>query len=114
MACRAAYERGGGWLEALKGYLASNLALLRGFLDESLPGVRLVEPEGTYLAWLDFRGSGVRPEDLDRFIVDKARLWLDGGAMFGPEGLGFQRVNIACPKSVLEQALGRLLKAFRG
>ena len=113
VACRAAYEGGGEWLDALKTYLVDNLAYVRGFLRERLRQVRLVEPEGTYLIWLDFRGLGLSTEELERFIVEKARLWLDGGTMFGPSGAGFQRVNIACPRSVLAEAMERLEKAFR-
>lgn len=107
-ACVAAYTGGGEWLFELKQYLAANLDFTRKFLRERLPGVRLVEPEGTYLLWLDCRGLGLSHEELDRRILHKAKLWLDSGAIFGPAGEGFQRLNIACPRSVLEFALGRL------
>ncbi|MDR1572467.1 MAG: pyridoxal phosphate-dependent aminotransferase [Clostridiales Family XIII bacterium] len=112
VACQSAYAHGEGWLDALLAYLAGNLGLLRSFLSESLPKARLVEPEGTYLAWMDFRGFGLSPEELDRMMVERAGLWLDGGTIFGEEGAGFQRINIACPRAALRQALERLAAAF--
>lgn len=113
-ACRAAYAEGWDWLVELRDYLAGNLEFVREFLRKRLPGVRLVEPEGTYLAWLDFRGLGLSDEALDELMLHKAGLWLDGGTMFGEGGEGFQRVNMACPRSVLEQALLQLEKAMAG
>lgn len=107
VACQAAYTHGAAWLEALKEYLCSNLELLRSFLKERMPKVRLVEPEGTYLVWLDCRGLGISDEELNRLIVHEAGLWLDDGPMFGQGGEGFQRVNIACPKETLQNALER-------
>jgi len=111
-ACQAAYEEGEEWLEELKSYLHGNLNFVRRFLKEKLPQIKLVEPEGTYLIWLDFRGLGLSNEDLEDFIVNKARLWLNAGEMFGREGAGFQRMNIACPRAILEQAFQRLEEAI--
>ncbi len=108
---RAAYQYGAQWLEELLAYLKGNLDFTREYLAAKLPQVKLVEPEGTYLLWLDFRALGLSKEALERLIVDRARLWLDSGSMFGPEGDGFERINIACPRSVLRQALGQLEKA---
>jgi cystathionine beta-lyase len=88
-----------------------NLAFLRDFLAREIPQVGLIEPEGTYLVWLDCRGLGLSSRDLDDFIVHKAGLWLDDGPMFGAGGAGFQRVNIACPRTILREALERLKKA---
>ena len=105
IAAKAAYEYGRDWLNQLKVYLAENLRLSRDFIAKELPGVRLVEPEGTYLIWLDFSKLGLSPEELDQKIIHKAGLWLDRGPMFGPEGANFQRINIACPHSTLKQAL---------
>lgn len=110
-ACRAAYEQGEPWLEELKEYLAENLAFVRAFLRERLPSVKLTEPEGTYLVWLDFRALGLGSESLDALLLQKAGLWLDAGPMFGAGGEGFQRVNIACPRSLLREGLERLEKA---
>lgn len=111
VACRAAYTHGAPWLEELKRYLASNLAIVRTFLEEQLPQIRLVEPEGTYLIWLDCRALGLSDKALDDLIVQKAGLWLDAGPMFGTGGEGFQRMNIACPRAVLKEAMERLQKA---
>jgi cystathionine beta-lyase len=113
-ACQSAYTKGGEWLESLKVYLAENISFVRGFLEARLPKIRLIEPEGTYLLWLDFNSFGLSRDELDKRIIHEARLWLDSGTMFGREGEGFQRVNIACPKATLEEALERLYKAFGG
>lgn len=111
VACEAAYRAGEDWLEQLRAYLLKNLNFLRDFLQEKIPQIHLVEPEGTYLVWLDCSELGITGKELDQFIVDKAGLWLDGGSMFGPSGAAFQRVNIACPQATLELALNKLKEA---
>lgn len=111
-ACRAAYEHGKPWLDELKAYLLQNLRFVREYVAKNMPGVRLVEPEGTYLIWLDFRELGLSGQTLDDLIVYKAGLWLDAGEMFGDGGEGFQRINIACPRATLEEALKRLSRAL--
>jgi cystathionine beta-lyase len=111
VACKAAYAGGEQWLEVLKAYLSENLAFLRDFLAREIPQIGLIEPEGTYLVWLDCRGLGLPPRELDDFIVHTAGLWLDDGPMLGVGGEGFQRVNIACPRTILREALERLKKA---
>lgn len=113
IACQAAYEKGTPWLDELKKYLSENLSFIREFLIKELPEVTLVEPEGTYLVWLDFQKLGLTEKELEQLIVDKAKLWLDEGTMFGPEGAGFQRFNIACPKATLEAAFRQLRDAIR-
>ncbi|MDD5922018.1 MAG: pyridoxal phosphate-dependent aminotransferase [Eubacteriales bacterium] len=112
-ACQAAYEEGDGWYEACLKYIQSNLAFARDFLKTEIPEVQLIEPEGTYLLWLDFRGLGLSDGELEDLIVKKARLWLDDGKIFGKAGAGFERVNIACPRKVLEKGLIRLRDAVR-
>ncbi|MCI5800837.1 MAG: MalY/PatB family protein [Oscillospiraceae bacterium] len=112
-ACRAAYRHGAPWLEELKAYLASNLDYMREFIRTRLPGVRLVEPEGTYLVWVDFRELDLSPDALEDLMVNKCRLWLDRGNMFGQAGEGFERFNIACPRATLEEALTRVEKALK-
>ena len=111
-ACRSAYAKGAPWLGELRAYILGNIRLLREFLEAELPNVRLVEPEGTYLAWLDFSAYGLSQGELDRRVEEGAGLWLDSGTLFGPEGAGFQRVNLACPRATLAEALGRLKKEF--
>lgn len=108
VACKAAYESGEEWLEELLVYLADNMAFLREFLQTRIPKIRLVEPEGTYLAWLDCKALGIPQCELDDLITNKAKLWLNSGMMFGEGGEGFQRINAACPRSVLRDALERL------
>lgn len=112
VACQSAYESGGEWLFQLKEYLTGNLNFLKSFLEEKLPQIKLVEPEGTYLAWLDFKSLGLEQKELDQLIIDKAKLWLNSGTLFGIEGTGFQRINIACPRQILKSALERLENAF--
>jgi cystathionine beta-lyase len=113
VACQAAYEGGGAWLDALMAYLGDNVAYMRDFLRTRLPELTLIEPEGTYLTWVDFRTLGMTVEELEQFIKFKACLWLDGGTMFGESGAGFQRFNIACPRAILQDAMERLEKACR-
>ena len=111
-ACQAAYANGGPWLQELRAYLESNYQKTHAFLTRELPRVRLTEPEGTYLLWLDFSAYGLSDEELDKLIVQKARLWLDSGHIFGPAGSQHQRLNIACPWATLEQGLQRLTAAL--
>ena len=111
VACEAAYRGGQEWLDQLRAYLLENLNFLRAYLQEKIPQIHLVEPEGTYLVWQDCSELGISGKELDQFIVEKAGLWLDGGAMFGPSGADFQRVNIACPRATLELALDKLKAA---
>ena len=110
-ACQAAYETGREWLEELKVYLKGNLDYARAYLEENLPQIKLIEPEGTYLIWLDCRALGLPEEKLEHLIVHEAKLWLDSGAIFGTVGEGFERINIACPRAVLKEALERLHRA---
>ena len=112
IACQAAYSQGEDWLRQVKIYIAENLEYVKTFLRDNLPQVKLIEPEGTYLIWLDFRELNLTEEELEDLIINKAKLWLDGGTMFGVEGLGFQRINIACPRKILEQALEQLVQAI--
>ena len=81
-------------------------------MRQNLPQVRLIEPEGTYLLWLDFRNLGLSNAALEELIIKKAGLWLDSGAIFGAAGKGFQRINVACPRAVLAEALQRIAKAI--
>lgn len=112
VACQAAYKYGEEWYRRMLSYIKENISYLKDYLSENLPMVKMIEPEGTYLVWLDFRELGLNTDELEELIVKKAGLWLDGGTMFGEEGKGFQRVNAACPRSVLTQALEQLRKAI--
>lgn len=107
-ACKAAYDLGTVWYQEMLSYLKENLDYTREFLKAHLPQIHLVEPEGTYLVWLDFQELGLSCTDLENLIVEKARLWLDPGLIFGKETAMFERINIACPRSILRQALLQL------
>ncbi|MCL2111038.1 MAG: pyridoxal phosphate-dependent aminotransferase [Clostridiales bacterium] len=111
-ACQSAYAKGAAWLDELKEYLLENIRTAREFLAKRLPKIKLVEPESTYLLWLDFSDYELSQSELDRRLTEGAKLWLSSGTIFGAEGEGFQRVNIACPKATLVEALGRLEKEF--
>ena len=100
------------WLDAVLKYIKANAEYMKAFLQEKLPKVKMTEPEGTYLVWLNFREYGLRRGELDQFITKKAGLWLDSGSMFGKVGEGFQRINIACPRKLLAEALQKLVSAF--
>ena len=112
VACQAAYEGGREWLEQLNDYLRGNLDFIRIFIQNRLPGIRLIEPEGTYLIWLDCRGLSLNEEEREYLIVQRAGLWLGSGRTFGKSGEGFERLNIACPRRTLETAMYRLLGAL--
>ena len=113
MACRAAYEGGEEWLEECKAYMRGNLDYIRSFLAERLPAIKLVEPEGTYFAWLDCSGLGLSKEALDELVIRKANLWLDTGSLFGDCAAQFQRIVLACPRSTVKTAMAQLEKAVK-
>lgn len=112
VACEAAYRHGDEWLEGVLAYIKANAEFTRAYLQEHLPRVKMTKLEGTYLAWLDFRDYGLTDKELDEKILNQAGLWLDSGAVFGKCGEGFQRINIACPRKTLHQALDRLIDVF--
>ncbi|MBQ8952158.1 MAG: pyridoxal phosphate-dependent aminotransferase [Eubacterium sp.] len=112
-ACEAAYTHGQEWLKALKEYIYDNIKFTKSYIEKNLENVRAFKTEATYLIWLDFRGTGLSDEEIDRKIIHEAGLWLDSGSIFGESGKGFQRINAACPRSILQEALERLVKAFK-
>ena len=112
-ACRAAYEGGGEWLDQLIGYLAGNLALVRDFCKNRVPQIQLVEPEGTYLAWLDCRELGMTDDELMAFFSNEAKVWLDPGTLSGEQGSGFMRFNLGSSRSVIAQALDQIEAAWK-
>ena len=111
VAMEAAYNEGEEWLEQLLAYLAGNFRFIRDYCQQYIPKIKPNIPDATYLVWLDFRNLGLGEEKLEEMIVNRARVWFNGGTVFGPEGEGFQRVNIACPRPVLQEALKRLEQA---
>ncbi len=124
-AAEAAYRYGEDWYQAMMAYVDGNLQFLRDYLAKNLPEIRMTETEGTYLVWLDCRELPVYKRSiaetaksadarLEHFIVHDAGLWLDSGAIFGKSGQGFERINVACPRSTLQQALTQLKAAVDG
>lgn len=112
IATEAAYKYGEEWHKELLKYLKDNLDFVRYYINKYLPGIKLIEPEGTYLVWIDFNGLGIDDNYLNEIILRKAKLWLDAGNIFGNPGIGFERINIACPRKILEEAFDKLKNAF--
>jgi cystathionine beta-lyase len=112
VATEAAYRDGEPWLNAVMAYVADNYRYLVDFLAAHLPQLRVIRPQGTYLVWVDFRALGLPAAERKRLIMDDAGLLLDEGELFGPEGAGFERFNLACPRAILEEALLRLQRVL--
>jgi len=112
VSCRAAYTQGEPWLAALLEKLAANVRTLDKFLQKNIPAIKLVQPQGTYMAWLDCHNlcaeKNIAPDDLDAHFTENAKLWLSNGQSFGAGGQGFMRMNLACPTETLAEALRRL------
>jgi cystathionine beta-lyase len=113
VACRAAYDEGEEWFEQLKAYLHGNLAAMTDLFSREIPRIPVIKPDGTYLVWFDCRSLGLDDGKLRDLMLNKARVFLDEGYIFGTEGSGFERINIACPRSVLMEALERIVKAIQ-
>jgi cysteine-S-conjugate beta-lyase len=113
VALEAAYTKGADWLDALLLYLSNNLKFLVEFISQRLPVIKVIEAEASYLIWLDFRKLNMNDKDLKEFIINKAGIGFNDGPMFGNEGSGFQRINIALPRKKLEEALLKLEEAIK-
>jgi cystathionine beta-lyase len=109
----AAYRYGEPWLAEVLSYIQENYHFMKEYLAEHLPAVEVLPAEGTYLVWVDFRALGLEPAVRKELIMGKAKVWLDEGEMFGPEGEGFERFNIACPRPLLAEALERICTAVK-
>ncbi|MFN2323351.1 MAG: aminotransferase class I/II-fold pyridoxal phosphate-dependent enzyme, partial [Trueperaceae bacterium] len=110
-ATEAAYRDGAGWLDALLDHLRGNVDLVRERLRAHDLGVSMIEPDGTFLLWLDFRGLGLDPKELETLLARRAGLALAPGYWFGREGAGFARMTIGCPRQTVQDALDRLTEA---
>jgi cystathionine beta-lyase len=110
----AAYRYGEEWLKELLDYLEGNLQTLIDFISTNIPKIKVIKPEGTYLVWLDFREFNLDRENLDELLIKKGKIGLEPGHVFGEEGEGFQRINIACPRIILKDGLRRIEKAMKG
>ncbi|MGE5486162.1 MAG: MalY/PatB family protein [Ignavibacteriales bacterium] len=113
VAAESAYRYGEEWFEQLLEYLRQNLEFLTKYISKNIHGIKVIEPEGTYLVWLDCRGLGMDARDLERFFLKKAGVAMNQGYIFGPGGEGFVRMNIACPRSLLLEGLRRIEEAVR-
>lgn len=112
-ALQAAYTYGKQWVDELNDYIYHNYLYFKQYLEENLPELKLIEAEGLYLIWVDMSSLNMNDKELEEFMLNKAHLWLDEGYIFGTGGSGFERFNIACPRSVLEKALNQLNKAIK-
>jgi len=110
-AIEAAYRYGDEWLGQLLDYLQGNLDYLMTYFEQKIPKIKVIKPDGTYLVWFDCRKLGLDDAELRSFMRMKARVGLDDGYLFGPSGSGFQRINIACPRSTLAEALQKIERA---
>ena len=113
IAMQAGYENGKEWLEQLMDYLKSNVNFVREYLKNNIPKIKLVEPEATYLLWLDCRELEISTEKLNKIFIDSAKVALNKGTTFGKEGEGYMRLNIGCSKSVLLEGLSKIKHAIK-
>lgn len=114
IATTAAYEKGGEWFDQMLDYVWQNILFAEKYLEQNCPKIKAYKPEGTYLLWLDFRAfTNLSDKEINNLIVNKAKVWLDRGAMFGKEGEKFQRINCATPRKILEKALEKICGAFK-
>ncbi|MEW6143310.1 MAG: MalY/PatB family protein [Chloroflexota bacterium] len=112
-AAEAAYRYGEMWLEALLEYLEGNLVYLTNYVESKIPGIKVMRPQGTYLVWLDCRSLPINGERAKNFMLAEAKVGLEEGTIFGAKEIGFWRMNFACPRSVLKEALERIEKAVK-
>ena len=112
IALQAAYNHGADWLEQLLGYLHQNILLVKDFCDDHLPQITPIMPESTYMIWLDCRKMGLEGDALKDFFIRNAKVGFNDGRVFGKGGEGFMRMNVACPKSIVEEALRRIKEAL--
>ena len=114
-AATAAYSEGEEWFDCVREYIWQNVLFTERFVRERCPRIKVCRPEGSYLVWLDFHGfTELTDNEISRRILNKAKVWLDYGRMFGAEGEKFQRINVATPRSILTEALGRICDEFKG
>lgn len=112
VAAEAAYRHGEEWLEQLLDYVRDNIQYVKEWMEDHIPEIRVIEPEGTYLIWLDMRKLGMDAKELETWLRKEAKIALNDGHMFGKEGEGFARMNVACPRKNVEEGLSRLYEAY--
>jgi cystathionine beta-lyase len=113
VATEAAWRTGDAWLDALLPYLAGSRDLFDARIEAAAPGARSMRLDATYLAWVDFSGTGLAPEEVDARVKKRARIYASPGTQFGPGGETWLRFNFATPRPILEEALARLEDAFQ-
>ncbi|MBO7418800.1 MAG: pyridoxal phosphate-dependent aminotransferase [Bacteroidaceae bacterium] len=113
LSCAAAYEQGEDWLNQMLSYVQGNIDFTEQYLRAHIPSISMLKPQASYLVFLDCRKLNLSQEQLVDLFVDKAHLALNDGTMFGPEGKGFMRLNVGCPRSILQQALTQLEQAIK-
>lgn len=111
VATEVAYRHGEEWFEQAKAYIEANMETAVKFFDKNVPGIKARKPEGTYLMWLDCRGLGLSGKELNKFMVEKAKVGCGEGIWFGEEGEGFERCTLACPRKILMEGLNRIKQA---
>ena len=114
VACQAAYAYGEEWLTQVKAYIRSNITFVDDYLKQNLPQIKMLPIEGTYLVWLDCSALGMTADEREQWLWHEAKLWLDGGGIFGKEGEAFERINVAGPRATLLQGLEQLKAAVEG
>lgn len=111
LGAEVAYTHGEQWLDEMVGYVEDNIDFAVNFVDRHIPGVRIIRPQASFLLWVDFRGLGLSQNELMDLLLDKAHIALNDGTMFGAQGLGFARLNVGTPRSVLATALEQIREA---
>ena len=112
VAATAAYSEGADWFDSVKSYIWENILFAKNYIEENASQIKVLVPEGTYLLWLDFSKTGLSDSEINDRVLNKAKVWLDSGSMFGKEGEKFQRINCATPRIILEDALKRICSHF--
>lgn len=112
VAATAAYSEGADWFDSVKSYIWENILFAKKYIEENAPQIKVLVPEGTYLLWVDFSKTGLSDSEINDRVLNKAKVWLDRGSMFGKEGEKFQRINCATPRIILEDALKRICSQF--
>ena len=113
VASEAAYTHGEEWLNQMLIYVKGNIDFMEEYISKNIPKVKMIRPEATYMVWLDFRELAMDNDTLKQFIIERAGLGLNDGPVFGPGGEGFQRINLACPRAYVEEAMNRLENAIK-
>ncbi|RKD68800.1 cystathionine beta-lyase [Sinobaca qinghaiensis] len=112
-AAEAAYREGEEWLEELLAYLRGNVEYVKDYVESNMPDLHVIKPQGTYLIWIDMRALGLSATEQQNWLREEGRLAVSDGHIFGTEGAGFIRINVACPRANVEEGLQRLYKAYQ-